>query len=153
MTATYMQVRDVLNVATKFHRTLQDFYNQLAEQADRDRVQILLDLMRRHEEDFEKARESYDREGSKRLLDTWMQYAPNGRSLEVPQPEALRDDMTVDDVVEVALRLDEKLVQFYADAARMAKVPEVRHLFEELVRRREGEQARLKTDARLLKRA
>jgi rubrerythrin len=153
MTATYGQVRDILNVAVEFHRHLKEFYGRLAEQADRDRVQILLDYMSRHEKDFERAMAEYDDKRSKELLDTWMQYTPDQRALEVPRPETWREDMTVDEVVETALDLDEKLVQFYAEAARMARTPEVRHLFEELTEQQQDEREKLKVNASSLKRS
>lgn len=151
MTATYGQVRDILNVAVEFHRHLKEFYDQLAEQADRDRVQILLDYMSRHERDFERAMAEYDDRGSKELLDTWMQYTPDQRALGVPGPEAWREDMTVDEVVETALDLDKKLVEFYGQAAQMARTPEVRHLFEELTQQQQDERERLKVNASSLK--
>lgn len=151
MTATYGQVRDILNVAVEFHRRLKDFYRRLGEQTDRDRIQILLDHMSRHEEDFEQAMAKYNQERSKELLDTWMQYTPDQRSLDVPEPETLRADMTVDEVVATALDLDEKLVRFYSEAAHLAKTPEVKHLFEELTQQQQDAQAKLKVNASDLK--
>ncbi len=95
----------------------------------------------------------YDDQRSKELLDTWMQYTPDQRALEVPTPDALREDMTVDEVVETALDLDEKLVEFYARAAQMAKTPEVKHLFEELTQQQQDEREKLKVNASSLKRS
>lgn len=152
MTATYGQVRDVLNAAADFHRDLRAFYGRLAKQEDQQRVRMLLDYMSRHEKDFEKALAQYDQEGAGKLLDTWMHYTPEERALNVPQPESLRDDMTVDEAVDTAVRLDKELVQFYSQAAKLAKTPEVRHLFEELKERQEDQERKLKVDAVSLKR-
>ena len=152
MTATYGQVRDVLNAAADFHRDLRDFYAQLAKQEDRDRVRMLLSYMSRHEKDFEQALAQYDQEGARKLLDTWMHYTPEDRTLQVPRPKTLRNDMTVDEAVDTAVRLEEELAQFYAQTAQLATTSEVRRLFKELKERWEDQERKLKVDAISLKR-
>jgi rubrerythrin len=147
MAASYGQVRDVLNTVVEFHRRLREFYSQLAEQTNQERVRILLDYMSRHERGFEQALAEYDQERTQKLLDMWMQYTPEERVLELPKPEKLRHDMTVDEVVNAALRLDDELVRFYSQAARLAQTEEIRDLFTRLVEQQEDEEQKLKLNA------
>lgn len=152
MTAIYGQVKDVLKAAIDFHRDLERFYHRLAEKADRQRVQMLLDYMSRHEKDFELVLAEMGSESHDKLLETWIQYAPDDRALEVPRAEALRDEMTVDNVVKVALRLDEKLATFYGQAAALAKTPEVKRLFSNLAEQQEDKRKKFKVNALLTQR-
>lgn len=112
---------------------------------------MLLEYMSRHEKAFEQMLAGYEEPQAGKLLATWMQYEPDDRALEVPRAEALRPDMSVDEVVETALRLDDELARFYAQAARMARIPEVRDLFEGLARQAEDEKERTRVNASLIK--
>ncbi len=151
MTETYGQVRDVLNEVVVFYRRLRDFYDELAEQTDRERVRMMLDYMSRHAAHFETTLAEYDRQRGQSLLDMWMQFVPSERALKVPKAETLHGDMTVDEVVELALRMDEELAAFYEEAARLATVPEVQELFERLGEQQEDERERLKVNAAMIK--
>lgn len=152
MTATYGQAKDVLAAAVDFHRDLKRFYNRLAEKADRERVKMVLDYMGRHEKDFESALAEMGSDSQDRLLETWMQYAPDDRGLEVPRAQEMGDEMMVDDVVEVALEMDEKLANFYAQAAKLAKMPEVKHLFGKLAEQQEDKRRKSNINAILTQR-
>ncbi|MBN1359409.1 MAG: hypothetical protein JW993_02405 [Sedimentisphaerales bacterium] len=153
MAATYGKVRDVLKAAVEFHQRLEDFYGRLAEYEDRDqeRLPMLLEYMSRHEQGFEQMLAGYDEPEAKKLLETWMQYEPDERTLEVPQAETLRPDMSVEDVVEIALQLDDELVRFYAQAARMARNPAVRDLFDKLTQHAEDEKEKISLNASMIK--
>ncbi len=148
---TYVQVRDVLNVAVRFHQHLEDFYAQLARQEDRDRVKMLLDYMSRHEKGFEQMLADYGKGQAQALLDTWMQFEPDERGLKVPEPRTLRADMTVDEVIKIALRLDDELIRFYSQAADLASIDDVRDLFAKLARQEEDEKSKATLNALLIK--
>jgi rubrerythrin len=150
MTA-YGQVRDVLNTAVRFHRRLEEFYGQLAKQEDRERVRMLLDYMSRHEQGFERMLADYGKGKARSLLDTWMQFEPDDRALKVPEPRTLRPDMSVDEVMEVALGLDDELVRFYSQAIDLTQDSEIRDLFEGLAQQAEDEKSRIKLNATMIK--
>lgn len=144
---TYTKVRDVLEKAREFHQQLTEFYDRLSDRAERDRVEMLLDYMSRHEEGFEEAFDDYTDEGAEKLLETWMQYGPEEDTLDVPDPGELDADMDVDDVVATALDLDDALVRFYEEVAERAKSSDVRDLFRKLREQQESEKAKLKRAA------
>jgi len=151
MVATYRQVHDVLNGAVEFHRELEGFYGQLAQKADRKRVQLLLRYMSRHQRDFERGLAKNDDEGMRGLLDTWMQYTPSDQALTIPESDTLHRSITVDEVVELALLLDQRLLDFYLEAARLAKSPEVRDPFRKLARQQQDDKEKLQVNAVLIK--
>ena len=46
------QTRDILEYVKKFHEKLSDFYEDLGNQTDKERLKILLDYMSRHQKNF-----------------------------------------------------------------------------------------------------
>jgi len=139
--STYMRVRDVLEAARRFHRQLKVFFGRLADRSDKERVRILLDYMSRHERNFEEGLNEYEAQGSGRLLDTWMQYGPDEDRLEVPSFDDLTADGAIDQVEKAALRFDDALAAFYADAAGRAQNEKVRQLFARLAEQHESDKA------------
>ncbi|MGZ8242675.1 hypothetical protein [Methylomagnum sp.] len=80
-------------------------------------------------------------------LDVWLQYAP---TLEIEQRLtecAIRPDMSVDDVVRVALDFDNALIDIYKEAAREAEDTQARAVFENLVEMEEKDKQRFIRDA------
>ncbi len=149
MRATYGQVKNVLEAATEFHRDLERLYGQLAAKTNRQDARMLLDYMSRDEKHFEQALVEMQSEHQEKVLEAWMQYEPDDRVLDVPHAEELRDGMTVDDILELALRLDEKLVVFYTQAAELVELPEAKDLFSKLAEQQEDRRREFKVNVLL----
>ncbi len=143
MTSTYKQAGELLDAVRGFHRELADFYRQLSDRAAKDRVRVLLDYMSRHEENFEAALADYDDQSARALLKTFMQFAPDPAILAIPDVEHIDSGMTVDDVIDLAMNLDERLVRFYSEAADLSQVEDLRVLFGKLKQRENARKAAL----------
>lgn len=141
---TYTKVRDVLQTAQQFHSRLQAAYDKLSDETGKKRLQILLDYMSGHEEQFKEGLADYRREGAEDLLDTWIQYAPDEEHLGLPSVDQFDPAMDIADIEKKALEFDDRLMAFYSDAARHAKTERVREMFEDLARRHETDKAELK---------
>jgi rubrerythrin len=149
---TYATVRDVLNAAQAFHRQLADFYAQLSECADRDKTRYLLEYFSRHEKTFEEALDEYTEEGADALLDTYMQYAPAEEQLEIPKAAELSPDMDVDQVENIARRLNDSLIDFYEQAAEKVKARKVRDLFLKLKEQQQDDKRKQAHNASAIRR-
>ncbi len=141
MTTTYIRVKDLLEFIQNFHKQLSDYFSELSEEADKKRVKVLLSYMSRHEKNFEKATAEYNEKTKQRLMDTWMQYAPDYGMLDIEQVKRIDSDMSVDDVVDTALKLDEQLVKFYEKAERLVDYKVVKNLFAKLKVQEEADKA------------
>ena len=141
---TFITVQDVLDKSRRFHRQLMEFYNRLSRESDRERLRLLLDYMRRHEDRFTRELARYENEGQKRLLETWLQYGPDDQPLDLPPVHEIADDMSLDDIQAVALRFDAALAAFYADAARRVMSDDARELFHNLVQEHEADKATIR---------
>ena len=150
--STYVKVRDIIDTVRRFHRQLKVYYARLAKQVDKKRVQILLDYLSRKEQQFQNGLATYDEEGAGRLLDTWLQYGPDEKQLDVPSFGDFRPDMTVDDVEKTAMEFGKALTEFCMSASRLAKTDDVRRLFRSLAQQEQEEKANIKTTGSAVKR-
>lgn len=151
MTKTFERTQDVLDHARIFHNELRRLYEQLSTETEKERVRMLLDYLSRHEEHLEESLAAYEEGASKRVLDTWFKYVPAEDKLEKFRDVKLEPDMSVDDVVDVALRMDDCLVDLYKEMAEVAVSQEVKEVFTNLLEMEEQEKHKLVRNALQLK--
>jgi len=150
MTA-YLQVHDILDRAQETHRRLGEFYERLSKVATGGHVKMLLNYLSQQEKNFAQSLEVYVTRGSPKVLQTWFQFAPESHLQETLAGIDLQADMTVDQVMRVAMRLDDCLVAFYDEALQNAEGEEVADAFRELLIQEKQEKAELFKTAESLK--
>jgi rubrerythrin len=130
---TFERTRDVLDHARAFHHQVSDLYQRLEDRVEKERVQMLLDYLRRHEKHLEQSLADYEEEASKRILETWFQYTLEEDPSELLSELEVKGDMPVDDVVRLALRLDDYLIALYRNMADHTDIPDVKEVFTNLL--------------------
>lgn len=144
----FEQVKDVLDHGRQLHADLRGFYESLNEKEQQARVRMLLDYLSRHELHLEETVARFEGESKKQVLDTWMQYAPsidvnkliNVKSL------AAHGDMSVDEVVRLAIEFDDAMVELYREAADEADISRVKDVFRNLVELESHEKLKMVRD-------
>ena len=144
---TFERTRDVLDHARSFHQQVSELYQRLEDRAEKERVQMLLDYLRRHEKHLEQSLSDYEKEASKRILDTWFQYTLEEDPSDLLSEVEVREDMAVDDVVRLALRLDDYLIDLYRNMADNADIPEVKEVFTNLLELEQQDEHQLARNA------
>lgn len=144
---TVQRTRDVLERAREFHRQLGAFYHDLESKTDRPRVKLLLDYMSLHEERLDAFLEKYEQVAEKGVLNAWLQNVPELAACKCFEQLHLSPDMTADEVVRIALGLDECLVKLYETVAQQAPSTDVKELFQELLEQVRKEDRQLVRDA------
>lgn len=143
----FEQVKDVLDYGIELHSQLRVLYNDLARESEQERVKMVLDYLGRHERTRAEAMRRFEETPHGGSLDVWLQYAPT-REIETMLADCrIRPDMTVDDVVKVAMGFDNALIEIYREAVREADDPKVKAIFEDLVKMEEQEKQRFIRDA------
>lgn len=132
-------VRELLDHARLFHRHLSEFYEGLVSQEEAERVKMLLEHLGRHEKHLEESLAEYENEASRQVLDTWFQYTHDEATLKVPESLEIKPDMTIYNVIQIGLALDDRLIEVYKESAENADVPEVREVFKNLLAMEEEE--------------
>jgi hypothetical protein len=130
---TYEQVREVLDRMRKFHRRLRDALDEPGSRTKDLRSEYLLGLARREEQEMNQAIARYERDGaSAGVLDTWLQYVPDGKAAEELREIDFTPDMTPDEIVEEKDKFDQNLAKFYRQLQVQTSIPRVSELFGQL---------------------
>ena len=134
---------DILEHAQKFHRFLAQMYEDLSSHTDKQRMKMLLDYMSRHESHLSEATQQYSEDASPKIKRTWFQFTPCEALAQAIKENRLSTLMSFDEVVEIAVKLDDCLINIYRKLAESAESIEVREIFLNLLALEHKEKLRL----------
>jgi len=145
--------KDVLDHAREFHGQVSVYYRQLGKKVQKERVKMLLEYMSRHEKHLEENLARYEEDVSGRILNTWFQYPPPKDILKTVVSFTLegKENLTVDEVIDLALRIDDCLIQLYKQMAAESECGDVREVFTNLLEMEKHREMDLVRDALHLK--
>jgi hypothetical protein len=138
-----LSVRDVLKLIGRFHARLAERYGELAHTAEQPRVRMLAVSMEDAEARLSRCwLQPHERDGTDRVLGYWFTVAPI-----VPGDLSLDEldlsaHITPEDLMDTALRVDERLAGLCRRIADGCTSPAVRELFLNLAEQEEGEERR-----------
>ncbi|MFO1418995.1 MAG: hypothetical protein U1E83_10035 [Methylotetracoccus sp.] len=135
----FKQVKDVLDFGKELHAQITAYYERVREQSDQSRVQMLLDYLSRHGHNIEQALDRFEHDAQKAVLNTWLQYAPSAELDQVLKGCAVRPDMSVDELIKIAVDFDNAMIDLYREAAREVDEPVAREALENLIAMEDGE--------------
>ncbi|MHC4874448.1 MAG: hypothetical protein ACYTFY_21550 [Planctomycetota bacterium] len=146
----YKQMHDLLECAQKFHHRLSGFYEKLESKVDEARVKMLLGYMKRHELYLEECIAIYEVDADLAVTDTWLKYEPSVELEKFLENLNMSNDMSIDEVVEIALDLDSYFIEFYKMIVEAAPSEEIRNVFNSLLHMEEREKKNMsKTGLRM----
>lgn len=125
----YIQIGDILPRVGEFHRRLDDYYQEHAEDRDDPRWQCLLELIGSHDQAIGRALARYSEESDSNILLTWIQYDPQRRLNDSLEDAELTPGMSVEAVLRLSLKLNQELCRLYAQLATMSSSPRAQELF------------------------
>jgi rubrerythrin len=141
--------KDVLDHAREFHTQLSEFYSLLSKKSEKQRVKLLLDYMSQHEKHLEETLTRYEEEVSEKILNTWFQFPPPKEVLTTCSKINIEEkqDLTVDDVIEMAVKLDDCLIDLYKEMIKNSEIDEMREVFTSLMEMEKRQELELVRDA------
>jgi rubrerythrin len=139
----YEKSGDLFSYVADFHRRLKEKYQELADQTDNGRLRMLLEYLIKQEAQYQQGMGRFDLEGREKLKETWYQYIDSEQELTLDNVR-LEPDMSKDELLQTALKLDDRLIRFYRSMADNAgSTPETRDVFERLAQQQEEEKSDL----------
>jgi len=136
---SFKTVRDVLELSQEIHRSAANLYEQLREQTQRDRVDMLLKFLSRHEEELAQTLVKVQADVSERILGEWHQTELTSVASILDGCKECHPDISVQELVNLALKVDDSLISLYKHMASDASTDEARQLFNNLVVLEENE--------------
>lgn len=136
---SFKTVRDVLQLSQEIHSSASNLYEQLREQTQRDRVDMLLKFLSRHEEELAKTLGRVQEDVSERILNEWHQTELTSIDSILDGCKECHPDINVQELVNMALKVDDSLINLYKHMSSEASTDEARQLFNNLVILEENE--------------
>lgn len=143
---TFETARDIVELAREFHGQVADLYDRLGNQAEKKRVKMLLAYMGRHERHLAACLAQFGESTGKRVLETWFQFVPCDIPVQAIANVKAEPTMSVDDVVSIAMELDDCLIRIYRQASEECDSRELTEVFANLLKMEEQEEVRLTRD-------
>jgi len=137
-------IADVLRRAEEFEHMLAAYYDGVAHRSVREGVRMLADYMSRHRERIGRALAELPGDRVNRLRRLTLRYEPQAASCRCFEGMELPAAASAGQVLDVAVKFDECLINLYRQAARQVTEPEARELFESLIRIEERDEIELK---------
>ena len=140
-------VKDVLDHARAFHQELEIYYDRMSQIAEKERVQILLEYLSRHERHLDECLAAYENDAVHAVLDTWYKYTPDKATVHDIESLQLKPSMTLADVIAAALKMDQCLVELYQEMLDRSVSEDIKELFKQLLTLEKTEEVQLVRDA------
>ncbi len=139
----FRTVRDVVDIAAKLHAALSAQYAELEQLSNPERARLILDYLNRHEQNLAQAMDKYEVDMAQGVAALWMQDVPVLQSDELIEKVRGIDLNDVDNIIAVALDVDEYLIQCYQRMAVEVDSDEGREVFKSLIKLEDNELHRL----------
>ena len=129
----FERVRDVITYVQAFHRELSGYYGRLRKSNQPERVIMLLDYLQSHEDRLIDALDDFPDGARERVLETWFQYTPEKDILAPLKATRPASDLTVDQVMKTAMKMDTALIRFLEELTEQAGSQPVTEVLQNLV--------------------
>jgi len=138
----YKTVKDVVDHSRRLHQQISQLYQEIRQEQSQERVKMLLDYLKRHEDHLEQSLEKFEKDKSQKVLDSWFQYVPDQDISEVLEQVEINDHMSVDEVILMALKLDDYFIDLYEGMVEHSSSSAVQSVFQNLLDMEQQEKIR-----------
>ncbi|MCL1051327.1 hypothetical protein L2755_17085 [Shewanella abyssi] len=137
------QLSELLDYVATCRREMAQLYSRLHTQADSTRVKLMLEYFKQHELQTAEKLENYIDEAPKKILDTWYKDIVFEDFITLCLKQTMPANMSEDDILELHLELDNKLIGLIEKTALSSASPDTKGALEDLVRVENIQQQRL----------
>ncbi len=134
---------DFLDFIKNFHHKLSEFYNNLSNESDKEKIKIILSYVAEHELKMAKAIQDYEEDVSPKISETWFQFVDTNQAVECLSLLTDSKFKSIDEIIESVVKLDECLICIYGRLSAYAPTDDVRTVFENLQELETGELKKL----------
>ncbi len=139
----FKQVRDVLEYGKYLHAKLKALAERIEEDEQNARLKLLLEYLKRHEEELAKHLARFEQETQKHILELWLPYPPDSRIEKTLEAVTLHPNMSLEEIVKVVMEFEDALIELYRESLNEIDDPHVQEVLTNLVQLEEAEKRRL----------
>lgn len=138
----FEQVRDVLEYGKDLHRSLQALAERIESEEQRGHVKLLLDYLKRHEEELARSLQEFEDETQKHILDLWLPYPPDPKLEKKLQAIQVHSNMTLEEIAKIVFEFEDALIELYKESLNEIDDPHVQEILQNLVNLEDMEKRR-----------
>ena len=136
-------IQDVLGFAGKLHAALSAQYAELEQLSSSERARLMLDYLNRHEQNLAQAMGQYADDMTQGIAALWLQDVPELQSDELVEKVRGVDLSDIENIIAVALDVDEYLIKCYQRMADEVDSDAGKEVFKSLIKLEDNERHRL----------
>jgi len=140
------QTKSLLDIAKSFHQRLSEIYARLREQAQDEKAKLLVEYLSEHETRLQAVIDEFEKDVPQHALERWFKYTPQDNPLTKLGETDLPGEVSTERLTEIALKLDQALIDWYHSIADRAVPDEVKATFERLAELEQKEGRELARD-------
>ena len=130
VSGNWATVNDILHLTGTLHHQASVLFSQLRETTQKERVDMVMKLLAELEEKQASAVARVSDDASKSTLSEWHRFEPTAIKDLLEEGHGCHDDMATEEVIKLALLLNEHLIDTFESLASEAGSRESRQLFE-----------------------
>ncbi|PCJ64261.1 MAG: hypothetical protein COA73_04180 [Candidatus Hydrogenedentota bacterium] len=134
---------DFLNKVEAFYGRLGTYYKELSDDSKSRDVKTILSHLSRHEENVRCMIQRYEEGADQVVLNTWFKVSPDFTQLKMPEDLVFSSEKSVDDIIQLAIDIDESLIDMYKLLIRESLDDEVKDVLNNLIQEEVVEKIKL----------
>ncbi|HHJ39901.1 MAG: hypothetical protein AXA67_08610 [Methylothermaceae bacteria B42] len=138
----FEQVKDVLEYSKDLHKALKELAEKMESQEQKAHVQLLLDYLKRHEDELADSLEKFEQGTQQHILDIWLPYPPDPKIEKKLQSLTVHSNMSMDEIVKIVMDFEDALIELYKESLNEIDDPHVQEVLQNLVQLEDMEKRR-----------
>lgn len=148
---TYKTVAEVVDFLETYHQQLQDYFLEYRDTVNSERLKMLLDYIRRHENNIQYVLETIREKDRDIILKTWIQFVPFTETV-LPEEQLTDPKRDIDSIIQQVFELDDNLIRFYDKMIHQTGIPgPVKEFFQHLITLEEKQKTQISEAAQQIK--
>jgi rubrerythrin len=138
----FEQVKDVLEYGKLLHQEIKALAERMEDVEQSARLKLLLEYLKRHEDELSRALARFSEQTKQRILDIWLPYPPDPKILEKLRAITIHPNMSVEEVAKIVLTFEDALIELYRESLNEIDDSEVQEMLANLVQLEDAEKRR-----------
>jgi|GEM_PF-411205 len=138
----FERVQDVIDYGRFLHSEMKALAQRFENQEHNAHLKLLLDYLKRHEDELAASLEKFERETRKSILDIWLPYPPDPKVEKQLQAIEIHPNMSIEEITRVVMEFEDALIELYKEALNEIDDPNVQEVLKNLVALEDGEKHR-----------
>lgn len=138
----FEQVRDVLEYGKLLHQEIKALAERIEDVEQSTRLKLLLEYLKRHEDELSRALERFSKQTKQRILDIWLPYPPDPKIVQKLHEITIHPNMSVEEVARLVLQFEDALIELYKESLNEIDDPDVQEILTNLIQLEDAEKRR-----------